>query len=107
MAWEKRGDGQFYYRSLRVRGRVVKQYIGTGERGRKAAEEDRATRDARRQATLLRQEKNKDLDDLIVQLDEFGTLIDQLVTCQLLCAGWRKHHRQWRATNGRSDHRDS
>ena len=109
MAWERRGNGKFYYRSRRVQGRVVKEYVGGGEAGHQAAAADQASRKSRRQAVWLGKEENKDVDDLVVQLNEFGTLLDQVLTCQLLCAGWKKHHRQWRSGNGsiRSHHRDA
>jgi hypothetical protein len=102
MAWEKRGSGKFYYRSLRVRGQVVKQYIGNAEQGRQAAAADAAAKESRRQDARFRQEKSHALDDLVADLDEFDKLVDQLVTCQLLCGGWKKHHRQWRSSNGRT-----
>jgi hypothetical protein len=38
---------------------------------------------------------------LAVLLNELGTLVDMVVECQLVCAGWRKHHREWRPNRGR------
>lgn len=31
MGWEKRGNGQYYYRKKRVNGKVKSQYVGAGE----------------------------------------------------------------------------
>jgi hypothetical protein len=106
MAWEPRRNGRtYYYRSRRVQGRVVKEYMGGSEHGRQAAAADQAARDSRRQAERLHKEKNKDVDALVIQLNEFDKLIEQLVTCQLICSGWRQHHRQWRPpTNDRRCH---
>lgn len=106
MAWELRRNGRtYYYRVRREGNRVIKEYIGGGEQGRQAAEADQAARDCRRQATLLRKEANRAVDDLAVHIGEFDQVLDQLVTCQLVCSGWRQHHRQWRPpTNGRRCH---
>lgn len=101
MGWEKRRKREFYYRSRRVRGQVVKQYVGGGELGRQAAEADQSARDSYRQAAVLRKEANRAVVDLAGHLDEFDELVDQLVTFQLIGAGFRLHHRQWRPpTNG-------
>jgi hypothetical protein len=97
MSWETRRNGnRYYYRSRRQDGRVVREYVGGGEKGRRAAEADAAARDSREQAAKLLAEKNRPVDGLAAHLDVFGKIVDQLVTCQLLCAGWRRHHRGWR-----------
>jgi hypothetical protein len=103
MAWENRGRRQYYYRSLRQGDVVVKQFVGSGEAGRFAAEADQAARFARRQAAQLRRQRNAPVDELGALLDEFDQLVDELVTCELLCAGARQHRRQWRLPkNGRT-----
>ena len=50
MAWEQRGGRRYYYRSVRMNGRVRKVYFGNGPLARKAAQEDqmRAGDDRRR-----------------------------------------------------------
>jgi hypothetical protein len=104
MAYERRRNGnEYYYRSHRERGNVVKEYIGGGELGRQAAEADRAARESRRQALRLRKEHSRPVDDLTADLDEFGAMVDELVTCQLLVAGAKSHHRTWMfSKNGRA-----
>jgi hypothetical protein len=104
MAYERRRNGKlFYYRSRREGDRVVKTYVGGGEIGHQAAEADQA---ARRQAAQLRKETSRKLEQLVSNLDEFDRMADQLLTCQLLSAGWKQHHRQWRSSNGCRRSRD-
>ena len=92
----------YYYTGVLVGDRIVKQYVGGGEKGRLAAAADQAVRDSRTHAEQLRHANRRPVDELTVELDEFGELVDQLVTCQLLCTGWKKHNRGWRiAKHGR------
>ena len=44
MAWETRGTRTYYYRSRKISGRVVKEYIGGGLAGMLAEREDEARR---------------------------------------------------------------
>jgi hypothetical protein len=97
LAWERRGSGQFYYRSRRVRGQVVREYVGGGEKGRRAAESDRAVSEARRRVVRLRAENRRPVDKLAARMDQFDIMFERLVVCQLACAGWKHYRREWRA----------
>ncbi len=47
MAWETRnGRGRYFYRTRRIKGRVVKEYVGTGPAAEAAALEDAQAREA-------------------------------------------------------------
>ena len=97
MAFERRRNGKlYYYRSRRVCGRVVKQYVGAGDVGRLAAEADNVHRDIRRATDRRQLEESQVVATLNDQLNELGKLVDQLIKYHLVCAGWRQHHRQWR-----------
>ncbi len=105
MGWEaRRGGRRFYYRARRLGDRVVKEYVGGGERGRLAAEADEAARRVREQAELQRVERQRPMDDLAATMNEFDQLVNQVVTCHLLSARWKQHHRQWRSTGNGSSH---
>jgi len=97
MAWEKRRNGrQYYYRVQRIGERVVKTYVGGGAVGRKAAEEDEAARRALRRTKWRCDQQNAPLKELAADLASFAALVDRLIQYQLVCAGYRLHHREWR-----------
>ena len=95
MAWERRANREYYYRSLRQENRVVKTYVGCGQRAYQAAEADQAAREARKVESLRRAERTRPVSKLVVHLDQFDTMLDQFVAFSLVCAGWKRHHRQW------------
>jgi hypothetical protein len=101
MAWERRGGKTYYYQSVRQGTTVRKLYLGAGEKAQLAADADRATREARRQAADLRAEQDRPVTELAELLDELETKVNLVVGCQLLAAGWRRHHREWRPCNDR------
>jgi hypothetical protein len=98
MGWETRRNGRrYYYRSRRENGRVIREYVGGGERGRLAAEADAAARRAAATARRSHREIEQPIEELEIQLAEVAKLVDITVTCELLVAGWNCHHRQWRS----------
>jgi hypothetical protein len=96
MVWEQRGNRRYYYRVRRDGDRVVKEYIGGGEKGREAAAADQAAREARTREQRLWRRRKRYVDELGARLHDVEQAVDLLVTCQLLTGGWHKHHRQWR-----------
>ena len=99
MAWECHGIHRYYYRARRVSGRVVREYIGGGEKGHRAEVADQAAKEARKQAERLRAESRRPVHDLAAHVRQFESVLETLVVCQLMCAGWRQIHRQWKAPN--------
>ncbi len=97
MGWETRNDrGHYYTRSRRIDGRVVREYVGCGQKGELAAAADaarRAEREAERAAIRAEQERIRAAERVLIDL---GRTVD-LVTCgALLAAGFERHKRQWR-----------
>src|SRR4051812_30895849 len=97
MAW----SGGYYYRSIRVKGKPRRQYVGSGLPGRLAAEVD-ALRRQQRKAEQAR------LDDLLLEVEwhdedvaAIGRLADLLARAALISAGLHQHHRgEWRRKRG-------
>jgi hypothetical protein len=102
MSWEQRnGHGHYYTSSHRERGRVVREYYGTGELGRLAADVD----DIARQTRLVEREERDAERDRIAALEDpivaFGRAVDLAVSCELLVAGYHNHDRgPWRRRRG-------
>jgi len=97
MAWESRpGGGRYYTRSRRVNGRVVREYVGCGEKGEQAARADadeRAVQDAER--TLIRDEQDR-ARAIDAELASLHRMVDVLTRGMLLAAGFERYKRQWR-----------
>jgi hypothetical protein len=97
MAWESRnGRGRYYTRSHRENGRIVREYVGTGETAERIAALDaahRATREAERAALRAEREAALALD---AELASLHRTVDILTRGALLAAGFERHKRQWR-----------
>src|SRR5215510_9990723 len=99
MAWQKRGDHFYYYRSIKDKGCVTTHYLGRGSRARQAAAEDKE-----RQAVRNRERRERHtweaLDSQVTILDILMILLSHST---LVDAGFYKHNRgAWRKrrTNG-------
>lgn len=109
MAWEKRKrGGAYYYRSRRVAGRVVKEYVGRGPLADLAAawaEEDRAARLAALEADRRRR---AELDDVAQQVGEVCQAVDDVAAAWLTLAGYHRHDRgAWRKRRAPKERRDT
>lgn len=99
MAYERRRNGRmYYYRSRRVGGRVVKDYFGAGLDARRAAEEDRQKRAARKVAALERQ-RVLDAEEAAHAAHES---IDLILDVEMHISGFHKNHRTWRCRRDRT-----
>ena len=102
MAWETRQrGGRYYTRSKKVNGRVVREYVGkgvTGERAAAADERERAQRQAQQAAWRSECER---IELAIAPLEEFYDVVETLARASLLLAGYHRHHRgEWRRRRG-------
>ena len=104
MAWERRGGGFYFYRSVRDGGQVRKEYGGTGVVGEIAelmAEEDRLEREARRRNGEKQLAKALAACPPEDQLSAFSEQVDRMVSDALTSAGFHRHKRgEWRKRRG-------
>ena len=102
MAWETRArGGRYYTRWRKVGGRVVREYVGRGLVGERAAREDAMRRAARAAAAEARRRDRlaaRALGDLVAGLDALAVA---LTTTTLTAAGYHRHDRgHWRKRRG-------
>ena len=99
MGWERRRKGPntgYYYRSVRINGRVVKVYLGRGSAGQEVAAEMEQKRLARHEAeAAVRNEESEtaDADRLAGELNDWADLLSAV---WLITTGHHIHHREWR-----------
>jgi hypothetical protein len=104
MSWETRnGKGRYYTRSVRIGGRIVREYIGAGVYGECIAADDaRARAERADQAAAARAEIEHlaDLDELVAASARSAQVV---ASEALIAAGYRRHQRgEWRKTRGQA-----
>jgi len=101
MGWETRKNGGRYYtHSKKVDGRVVREYVGTGDFAELMAQADTLERQQRieRQAAL-KAERDKDRETEKA-LTDYYEAIQRTTESVLIDAGYHKHKGQWRRKRG-------
>jgi hypothetical protein len=94
VGWDK---GRYYTRSRKVNGRVVREYIGSGEVAEMVARADALERGCREAAQAARRAQRAELEALDAPLKELNDLADLVARAALVAAGFRQHHRgEWR-----------
>lgn len=107
MAWETRQrGGRYYTRSRKVHGRVIREYIGAGERGEQAALQDRLRRAEHiREETQCRQQRER-YARTDKALTAYCQQVEACLRAALMAAGYHQHDRgEWRRTHGRMQKR--
>ena len=79
MAWERRGNKRYFYKSVRVGGKVKKIYFGVGPVAVAAAEGmkvARLARERRKESMRMQREQYQQADAMLVELaDELDLLL--------------------------------
>ena len=96
MAWERRGDGLYYYRSERENGRVRKRYVGRGEVAELVAHADdtrRVVRERRRWDERAGLDRAREISEAGAELDAAAEV---LARAEMVAAGYHDHKGEWR-----------
>jgi hypothetical protein len=100
MGWDRQDTRRYYSRSRKVGGRVVREYVGGGERGEAAQREDEQRRLELRQQRELERIQREQLLTADAALDALASTMDVLIAAALLSAGYHRHQRTWRRRAG-------
>src|SRR5687767_8129111 len=97
MAWVKRGERSYFYRSVRSQGRVTKEYYGTGPAGQLAANADALRQAERRAAAEDRRAAQDRLNAALTLTRDLSRGCELLAAATLLAAGYHRPSRHaWR-----------
>lgn len=104
MGWERRQrGGQYYYRSRRVGGRVIKEYLGAGSEAKLAAGVDSLRRKQRKEKRDAERQDRQSYEDALGPLQDFLARCKSIARARLLLAGYHQHDRgEWRRRDDRA-----
>ncbi len=99
MGWEK--DGRYYTRSSRVNGRVVREYVGSGEQSILSARLDAILRGQRQKERQRERQQCQALQAEDRKLRAYCQSVETLLRAVLIGAGYHQHARgKWRKRRG-------
>lgn len=96
MGWHRRGNGSYFYRSIREGVRVYKVYFGQGEDALALARQIEKRRQDRLAEKAAHQQEMTQVAAAEQSLRELQALADLLLNAVLLASNCYKHHGQWR-----------
>lgn len=96
--WERRKRGGHYYtRSKKVDGRVIREYVGTGDVGELGAKIDATWRRWKEAEAQAQRKERECLEALEAPIEKLCKATEDLARATLLAAGYRRHNRgEWR-----------
>lgn len=103
MAFEKRGNGIYYYKKEREGNRVVSKYVGTGEVASLIAQMDELEADSKYHKRYEEQNRREKAERFEREITEVENAFNELITAHLLINGYHQTgSREWRKKrNGR------
>ena len=101
MPWQQQGNKRYYYRSVRVRGRPVRRYVGCGQVAELVAAADDLSRLTRAIHARERRAEQERLAAAEAPLLRLCQAADDLARAALLAANFHQHTRgSWRRRRG-------
>lgn len=99
MGWETRGKHQYYYRTRREQGRVVKQYLGRGPAAEAAAAADQQRAAEKRETRQAIRDMERELAPLQKQMQQLDQAVRLLIEGVFLANGYHQVRSTWRHRN--------
>ena len=97
MAWKNRGHRRYYYRSVRSSGKVVSEYLGTGNVADYVAVQVELRRNSRQVKAVLEQQGDALHASIQVAAEQLENRLGLLVKAVLYSRGYHRHDRgRWR-----------
>ncbi|MDB5308092.1 MAG: hypothetical protein JWO38_2294 [Gemmataceae bacterium] len=100
MGLERRKNGFYYYRSVRVGKRVVKRYYGGGKVAGLIAQYEQLMAEQRKLDRWLKRDREDARRRRIARLYKLFARVNRRVGKALRAAGWHQHKREWRERRG-------
>lgn len=102
MSWETRGNNKYFYRKRRENGRVVSEYVGSGDVAEfiaAVAEVTRAMREEQHRQWQISRDADISIDRQLLQTARIVRLMQRAT---LIASGCHTHRRQWRRSRRES-----
>jgi hypothetical protein len=96
MAWERRGNGLYYYQSERVDGPVRKKYVGTGDVAQAIAHADETIRRTKAERHEREQAELKEARGLASTDEDLHEAAEILAAAEMVAAGYHRRKGEWR-----------
>jgi hypothetical protein len=106
MGWYRKqrgGKRGYYYRSVRVNGRAIKQYIGSGPAAELIADLEAERQESKRAAREARLRESAQLAVIEMAICAAQRLAAILVNATMILSGYYLHHGDWRRRRRESD----
>jgi hypothetical protein len=96
MAWEKRGNREYFYRKERLGNKIKTVYVGRGELAALVEQGEKGRRLERKIEKAEENLQRTEFEEIDGRLDELSEFNQTLVTALFLANGFHQHKRQWR-----------
>jgi hypothetical protein len=93
MAWQRRNERKYYYRSRRENGQVINDYYGTGPLAWTAAKMDAAERDRQKAQAETQAALKRPFEEGDAPVDRLMAAGKELIGAVLLSEGFYRHDR--------------